>query len=361
VVIRKHSSAATNAPHSVSIIEQMELLTDAVSPVGQATPSAGGRWISHGVANPYVRFISRRLVSLAAVLFALLVVTFSIVRLIPGNPGRELGGLNVTQQQVNAINRQLGLDQPFLTQFWKYLINVLHGNLGTSFVTSEPVRQTILQNLPYSLQLALAALIIVLVLAIPLGMLAGALTFGGTHPRIDTAFKLITSTTGAIPEYLLGTFLVFIFAVSCRLLPVAGAAGVSSLILPALAIGLPPSAVLMRIVRAETLNVLAQDYIRTARSKRLPAHLFYGRHVLPNVLTAALTVGGVLFASLIGGAVIVENVFDRPGLGTQLVQAVLSRDYPMIQGTVLFLGLAVVIVNTVVDVILRALDPQSME
>jgi peptide/nickel transport system permease protein len=165
---------------------------------------------------------------------------------------------------------------------------------------------------------------------------------------------------GALPEYLAGTFLAFVFAVWLRLLPVAGDAGWSSLVLPALAIALRPSAVLARIVRVETLNVLAQDYMRTARSKRLPVRLIYLRHTLPNVTTAALSIGGLLFAGLIGGAVVVENVFARPGLGTALVSAVMNRDYPVIQGLILMIGVAVAFVNLMVDVLQGILDPRSL-
>jgi len=143
-------------------------------------------------------------------------------------------------------------------------------------------------------------------------------------------------------------------------LPVGGGEGWESLVLPTLAISLRPIAIIARIVRVETLNVLALDYMRTARSKRLPARVLYLRHALPNVLTAALTVGGLLFAGLIGGAVVVENVFARPGLGTALTNAVLARDYPLIQGIILFLGVMVVFVNAIVDLSLALVDPRSL-
>jgi peptide/nickel transport system permease protein len=144
-----------------------------------------------------------------------------------------------------------------------------------------------------------------------------------------------------------------------RLLPVAGADNPLSVVLPALAISIRPIVVLARIVRVETLNVLAQDFIRTARSKRLPAVLLYGRHTLRNVITSALTIGGLVFTGLLGGTVVVENVFAWPGLGTVLVQAVLARDYPVIQGVTLFLGIAVVVVNTTIDLLLGVLDPRT--
>jgi peptide/nickel transport system permease protein len=211
-----------------------------------------------------------------------------------------------------------------------------------------------------SLELAAAALILVLGVSIPAGLFAGALGRDNRHRKSDLAFTSVTSIFGSIPEYLTGTFLAFIFAVVLKWLPVAGSTGFASLVLPALAIALRPMSILARLVRAETLNVFATDYMRTARSKRLPARLVYLRHALPNVVTAALSIAGILFASIIGGAVVVENVFARAGIGTALVNAVLNRDYPLIQGLILVLGVLVVVVNALVDVLIAIVDPRSM-
>lgn len=310
--------------------------------------------------GPWPRFLLRRFLGLVVVIAVLAVATFSMVRLIPGDPGLLVAGLNATPDQIQAINHSLGVDKPFLVQLGIYVVNLLHGNLGISFVTKEPVTQVIQQRIGNSIEIASASLLLVLALGIPGGMLAGALTRDGRHPRGEVAFTAAASVMGALPEYLMGTFLAFVFAVWLRLLPVAGSDSLQSLVLPALAVSLRPIAVLMRIVRVETLNVLAQDYIRTAHSKRLPERLIYLRHALPNVVTAALTIGGVLFAGLIGGAVVVENVFARAGLGTALVNAVLNRDYPTVQGIVLVLGITVVTVNAIVDVLLGLLDPRSL-
>jgi peptide/nickel transport system permease protein len=164
----------------------------------------------------------------------------------------------------------------------------------------------------------------------------------------------------SIPEFLTATFLAFVFGVWLRLLPVAADASFRGAILPVIAISLGSTAFLMRIVRTETLNVLAMDYMRTARSKRLPARRIYLRHLLPNVVTSAFSVGGLVFANLIGGAVVVENVFARPGLGTALVASVLERDYPTTQGLILVLGIIVVVVNAIVDIVSALVDPRSL-
>jgi peptide/nickel transport system permease protein len=191
-------------------------------------------------------------------------------------------------------------------------------------------------------------------------MTAAALTYQGRRRRFEVIFMAATGALGALPTFLAATLLAGVFAVWLRWLPVAGSGTWQQLVLPVLAISLAPTLLLARIIRLETLNVLAQDYIRTARSKRLPSLHLYAFHVLPNVLTAALTVAGLLFANLVGGTVLAENVFARVGLGTSLVQAVIAKDYPVVQGIVLVLGCTVVLVNLVVDVVLGLIDPRTL-
>lgn len=311
-------------------------------------------------ANPWVRFLFRRLLSLVVVLAVLATLAFAMVRLIPGDPAAIVGGIGATPAQTQAVRHQLGLDVPVHVQFAEYWVNLAHGDLGSSFITHQAVTEVISQRIGVSLQLAAVSLLLVLALSIPGGMLAAATTRDGRHRRLEVGFTAATSVVGSLPEYLVGTFLAFIFAVLLKLLPVAGSEGWQSIILPALAVSLRPAAILARLVRVETLNVLATDYMTTARSKRLPARLLYLRHALPNVVTAALTIGGILFAALIGGAVVVENVFARAGLGTALVQAVIQRDYPVIQGIILVLGVTVVTINAIVDLLLAIVDPRSL-
>jgi peptide/nickel transport system permease protein len=309
--------------------------------------------------HPLPRFAARRLVSLALILVALVVVTFMMTRLIPGDPAVNVAGIGATQEEIERIRAELLLDRPLPEQFAVYVSNLAAGDLGESFFTRQPVAELIAQRIGTSLQLAVAALAIVMVISVPLGIIIGAFTRERRHPRTEVAFTAVTSVLGSLPEFLAATFLAFIFAVWLRLLPVAGASGWEALILPALAVSIRPTAILSRIVRVETLNTLASDFMRTARGKRIPNRLIYGRHTLPNVVTAALTVGGLLFAGIIGGAVVVENVFARPGLGSSLVQAVLVRDYPVVQGVVLVLGVVVVVVNALVDLLLAAIDPRT--
>jgi len=324
-----------------------------------ATPTPSRVSASRLSQHPLARFAARRLISLVVILIALVFATFMMTRLIPGDPAVNVAGIGATQEEIDRIRRELLLDRPLPEQLSIYVTNLARGDLGQSFFTRQPVSQLITQRIGTSLQLAAAALAIVMIISIPLGIIVGAFTRERRHPRAEVSFTAVTSVLGSLPEFLAATFLAFIFAVWLRLLPVAGSAGWEALVLPALAVSIRPAAILSRIVRVETLNTLASDFIRTARGKRMPGRIIYNRHTLPNVVTAALTVGGLLFAGIIGGAVVVENVFARPGLGSSLVQAVLVRDYPVVQGVVLVLGVIVVVVNALVDLLLAAIDPRT--
>jgi peptide/nickel transport system permease protein len=334
------------------------LLADQIEPAEEHGDEAQIHAVERFRTNSWVRFLTRRFVNLLIVLVCLILFDFLILRLIPGNPAQILAGVTGDQGQAKVIQHELGLDQSFPHQILTYVTNLAHGNLGHSFETNQPVTQIITQRIGSSLELAGAALLLVLLVSIPLGMLMGVFTREQRHRKTEVIFTAVTSVFGALPDYFMATILLFAFAFELKLLPISGA-GLQGLVLPTLAIAIPSIAVLSRVVRVETLNVLTQDYIRTARSKRLPRRLIYMRHALPNVSTAALTIGGILFAQLIGGAIIVENVFDRNGLGSTIVQAVLSRDYPVVQGVVLVLGVIIVLVNTIIDVILALIDPRT--
>jgi peptide/nickel transport system permease protein len=315
----------------------------------------GGVW-----ANQWIRFLARRLMSLVLVVLGLVVATFLMVRLLPGDVVITILGTEATESSRELVRNQLGLDKPVVEQFGIYALHLAQGDLGVSFVTKEPVTEIIASRLPKSGALAACALLLIMLFSVPLGLVAGALTQEGRHRRLEVAFTAVTSVFGALPQFLTATFLAFIFAVWLRLLPVAGSDNWESLVLPTLSIAISPTLILARIVRVETLNVLAQDYVRTARSKWLSNFQIYFRHVLPNVLTAALTIGGLIFANLVGGAVLVETIFARVGLGTELVHSVITRDYPVAQGIVIVLGITVVLVNSFVDLTLAVIDPRSL-
>lgn len=331
-------------------------------------PAAGGPAASpvdttganRGAAALWGRYLGRRLIGAVGVILVIVLLTFMIVRWVPGDPARLIVGMNAGPQQLQQIRTQLGLDQPFWTQFGHYISGLFSGNLGNSFVDQQPVSQMLGQRLPLTAQLAVSGLVIVLVLGFVLGITAGVLERGGRGRLYTSPFTAVTSLVGAMPEYITGTLLVYLFALSLQWLPVQGGPSFTGMLLPAFAVGLPPAAVLARLVRNETLAVLSQEYITMATSKRLSRPRLLFRHVLPNVVTSTLTLGGLLLVALLGGTVITENVFNISGLGTEIVQAILRSDYPSVQGVILVLGVIAVVINLVVDVTLGLLDPRVL-
>lgn len=303
------------------------------------------------------RFILSRVLRLGAVLLGVVVLTFCMVRMIPGDPARVIAGAQADQQAVEQVRAQFGLDQPVVVQFLNYIGGIFQGDLGVSFKTQQPVAEVIAQNLGPTLSLAAAAIVFIAIFGVGFGLIAGILT--SRKQSAEPWFSAISGGLASIPHFLLATFLVFLFAVTWQLFPVAGADSFSALVLPAIAIGLQPAMRMARVIRVRALEVLEQPYVRTVQSKRLAESRIYLRHVLPNTLPAALAIGGALFASLIGGAVVVETVFARPGLGGALVQAVITGDYPVVQGLTLTLGAGVVLANLIVDVLQAVFDPQA--
>lgn len=304
-------------------------------------------------------FAVRRLARFVVSLFLLVSGAWAIIHAVPGNPVRAALGLTAPESLVRREQRALGLDKPLLTQYWQFVHGVVTGHLGTSLTYRLPVSQVIGARLPATAEIAGLAFVVVVVFSVPLGMLAGAVTREDRHPRTEMAFSGVTGVVASIPQFLLAVGLVAAFAVSFHLLPVAGRSGPSSYVLPVVSLAAGPAMLLARVVRVETIRVLQEDYIRTARAKRLPARLLYARHALPNLLTSALTVAGLVLAGLIAGTVLVENVFAWPGMGTALVQSIVQKDYPLVQGFALVYGAAVLVINLVVDVLIAVIDPRS--
>ncbi|MET9773538.1 ABC transporter permease [Streptomyces sp. NPDC006367] len=332
-------------------------------PAGTPAPAAGARRAGtdpRPAARPWTAFLVRRLTGLLAVLVTLVTVTFLLVQLVPGDPARAVAGTDATPAEIALLRHEMGLDKPLAEQFTSYVGGLLRGDLGTSFQTRQPVVDVIAERLPFTAQLAFLSIAVVLAVSVPLGMAWAVATRGGRRPRLNHTLTFVTGLVSAVPEYVLGTLLVLVLAVWAPLLPAAGAASLSAMVLPVTAIALPGACVMARVVRRETAGVLEQDYLRTARGKRLPGTLLHTRHALPNLLTGTLTLGGLSLVALLGGTVVVESVFAWPGIGTRVVQAILSRDYPVVQGIVLVLGLLAAVVNLLVDVLLGLLDPRTL-
>lgn len=309
--------------------------------------------------HPLLMFVVRRLARALVSLLVLMTISFAMIHLIPGDPVRAALGPLAPQRLVNQRRAELGLNLPLYEQYWHYLRDLLNGNLGTSIVSDLPVSQIISQRLPNSAAIAGIAFLVIMLLSLPLGMIAAVFTRDGRGRRTELAFTTTTGLLATIPEFVFGVGLVYLFGVTLQWFPVAGKAGPSSYVLPVAALSVGSIAALSRIVRAETLAVLGTDYIRTARSKRLPARLLYLRHVLPNMLTATLTLGGLLLSGLVGGTILVENVFAWPGIGTTVVDSVTSQDFALAQAIMVLLGATVLVINLVVDLLLAVLDPRS--
>lgn len=305
------------------------------------------------------QFLARRLLRLAVSIAVLVVASFAMIHLIPGDPMRQMLGPTAPKPLVDARRAELGLDDALPLQFLHYVKHVCSGDLGTSFFSSQPVSDIIAQGLPHTLSLAVLATLAALVVAVPLGMWAGVRTHKGRRRGTETAFTTLTGAAVAIPEYLYGLALLLVLALGLGLLPPAGLTGPASYVLPVTALSIAPTAMIARLARVETQRELDTDYMRLAHAKRLPARRLYVVHLLPNTLTATLTMGGLLLGGLITGSVLVENVFAWPGLGQRTVEAITQKDYPVAQAMILVYGALVLVVNFLVDVVLGLLDPKS--
>jgi len=298
-------------------------------------------------------YVLRRLVLLVPVLFGVSLITFLMSHLVPGDPVAVMLGTSATAQDEARLRKQLGLDDPLYVQYARFVDHALHGDLGTSIRSGQPVLTEIGQQFPSTLQLTLAAIVLAVVVGLGLGVAAAA-----TGRRVTDAGIMTFALLGiSMPTFWSGILLILLFGLKLRWLPIAGS-GPRALILPAVTLAAPAAAVLARLTRSTMLEVLNQDFVRTARAKGLGERLVIGRHVLKNALIPVVTIIGLQFGGLLTGAVIVESVFSRPGLGRYAVTAIESRDFPQIQGIVLLAAVVYVFVNLAVDLLYAALDPR---
>jgi peptide/nickel transport system permease protein len=315
---------------------------------------------SPGVRNRWIIFLIRRAVRTLVAMLIIVTAAFLVLRMAGGDPVRSALGPTAPESVVQARRHQLGLDQPWVTQYFTYLKNlVLHGNLGVSLITGRSVDQLVSGRLPATAELAGIAFGVVLVAAIGIGLVVAVGTQGHRRRWLELVFTAISGFFAAVPEYLLAVVLVVAFAISVKLFPVAGQGGPGSYVLPVLALAAASMAALSRIARVEALNALKEDYVRTARAKRVSPWRLCFRHVLPNMLTATLTLGGTLLSTMIASSVLVEQVFNWPGMGTAFVQAIETKDYGIVQGLALVYAAIILVVNFAVDVLLALLDRRT--
>ncbi|GAA0239861.1 ABC transporter permease [Cryptosporangium japonicum] len=310
-------------------------------------------------ASPWVGFGVRRVGRLIVSLWVLVTASFAMIHLIPGDPVRGALGPTAPAELVEARREALGLNDPLVQQYLNYLKGLFTGDLGTSLTSRLPVSDVVAQRLPATLMLAVLAFVLAVLIAVPLGVAMGVLTRRGHGRRTEVAFTTTSTIVATVPDFLIGVALVYLFGIRFALFPIAGNDTPASYVLPVFSLAIGPAAILSRIVRVEMAAVLEADFVRTARAKRLPARTVYLGHALPNAVTGALTLGGLLLSAMVAGTVLVENVFAWPGLGSTIVQSILAKDYPVVQAIVLVYGVGVLVTNLVVDVILAVLDPRS--
>ena len=307
-------------------------------------------------------YAARRILATIPVMLVVAFFVFSLLYLAPGDPAAIIAGDQATPADVERIRASLGLDRPFLVRFGEWLWQIMHGDLGTSIFTNLPVSHMIAQRIEPTLSLMVLTIAFSIVFAIPLGVLA-AWKHGSW---IDRAVMMLAVFGFSVPVFVIGYLLAYLFALQLDWLPVQGFTSISQglwpflrhMILPTVALGLVYIALLARITRATMLEVLSQDYVRTARAKGVGQRAVLFVHALKNAAVPIITILGIGVALLIGGAVITESVFAIPGLGRLTVDAILRRDYPVIQGVVLLFSFVYVLVNLVVDLLYTVFDPR---
>ena len=300
-------------------------------------------------------YVGRRILAVVPVLFGVTLAVFSMLFLVPGDPVKiMLAEFVTTPEQIAQMRAQLHLDEPVLKQYGRFVTNALRGDLGVSIRSRRPVAAEITENIGSTGQLALASMLVAIGLGVPLGLLAAL----GRNSWLDVAAMVVALLGVAMPSFWLGFLLIFVFSLHLGWLPATGGGDLLHLVMPAVALGMIAAAIIARLTRSSMLEVLGQDYVRTARAKGLGSGSVIVRHALRNALIPVVTVFGLQFGNLLAGAVIVETVFSRPGLGRLIVGGILAKDFPLVQGTVLFVAAAYVLINVVVDVAYAYVDPR---
>lgn len=329
-------------------------------------------------------YVAKRCLGLIPVVLGITLFVFLLLHLIPGDPAIVLLGERATPEQVSALRQQLGLEQPLPLQYVRFLMQVLQGDLGRSILSGVPVAEELRLRFPATVELALGAIAISIALGIPSGILAALRKNSG----LDHGVMMASLVGVSLPVYWLGLLLIYLFAVHLHWLPASGRLSIDAgltgqswtgfyvldallplnlpllgdvvghLALPAITLSTIPLAILARITRSALLETLSQDYIRTARAKGVPAFWVIGRHALKNALLPISTVIGLQFGTLLGGAILTETIFSWPGIGSWIYEGILTRDYPVVQGGVMVVAIAFVVVNLIVDITYAWIDPR---
>jgi peptide/nickel transport system permease protein len=308
------------------------------------------------------RYALKRLVQMIPLLLAVSLIAFALIKLVPGDPAVVMGGSNATPAEIEAIRRNLGLDRPLHVQLFSFYAALFQGDLGRTLLLGQPVTDALLERAPVTLWIAFYSLVLTIVLGMATGIVA-ALRHNTIVDQLVSVFALLGVS---IPNFWLGLMMIVLFSVHLGWLPTSGYADpladpvgfLRTATMPAVALAMLQTGLLTRIVRSTMLDVLGQDYIRTARAKGLPEARVVLRHALANVMIPVITMIGLILSVLLSGSIIVETIFSVPGIGSLLGNAILRRDYPMIQGGLLFVAATLMLLNLVVDLLYAAFDPR---
>jgi len=300
------------------------------------------------------RFLRQRLLLFLPTLLGAVTVVFLLIHVVPGDPVEAMLGETASSTDKEALRQELGLDQPLWSQYLRFLAGLAVGDLGRSLYEQATVAELILSRLPATLELALAAMGVALLLAFPLGIIGAA-----KRDSWADRFSLLFSLLGlAMPNFWLGPLLMIVFSIELGWLPVSGRGGLSHLVLPSLTLGMAMAAILTRMIRSGLLETIHEDYIRTARAKGLSERRVWLKHALRNSLLSVVTIMGLQIGSLLAGSIITESIFSWPGIGRLTLQAIQTRDYPLVQGCILVIATSYLGVNLAADILYRLVDPR---
>lgn len=301
-----------------------------------------------------IRYVAKRLLMLIPIILGITFIVFFILSLTPGDPARMILGANATPAQVEAMRQQMGLNDSVFLRYIKYMGGVLTGDFGTSWSTREPVFQMVFARFPYTLQLAILSMIVTVAISIPLGIYSAV----KQNTAGDSAVMVLSMVLAATPKFWLGILMMLIFSVQLRWLPTSGLGSWKNYIMPTIAMAAASTAINTRIVRASVLDVIKQDYIRTARAKGVKENVVFRKHALKNAMLPVVTVMGMSFASALGGSVLIENVFSIPGIGLLMIERIRQKDIPSVLACVIFIAVIFAVVNLITDILYSYIDPR---
>ena len=302
-----------------------------------------------------IKYVLRRVMFLIPVLFGVTFIVFTLMYITPGDPAKLILGEQASAETIQALRQEMGLDQPYLVQYATYVKKaILHQDIGRSYVTNRPVMQEIMSVFPATFQLAIGAMLVAILIGIPVGIISAIKQYS----IFDTVSMLIALLGVSMPVFWLGLLLIILFTVKLGWLPASGFTSFKHMIMPALALGAMTAAIVTRMTRSSMLEVIRQDYIRTARAKGQRESVVVLKHALGNALIPIIAVIGLQFGHLLGGAVLTESIFSIPGVGRLMVDSIKMRDFPVVQGGVLFIALSFSLINLLVDLLYAYVDPR---